>query len=523
MRPRKDPYPPTPRSFHSRVEETLCGLEENNMKDGKSIRFSRYNVRVMVAAVIAVILLTATAMAAVIGSNALKEMLSASGAEEFVHQVQDIHTQDAAEGFGLSIDEAVWEGEKLFVSYTVTVPEEGGPWLVGIYTPNLNGEKMGYSQGWFLDEPDWPTVIVMGGGQSKRTEVHEMYLPEGWKAADVQELAIGAVFMKAALPIGELPDDYDEITRTVENIAGQERRILNGSEYLMSETWAGSDTVTYIDLSMHPEVYALFEEKLSKCIEETGFDPAESKNVFTFSPEGFWATEDCWDKVNKAHTLTAEELTDIGLADIVCERMVTTRLDVEGVHETVYNAVSESLHQMDGYSVEVDRVMLSHFGYRFEFIIRKDGGFDEREVERFSQGRIHDIEKLYFYTVMTPDGNDLVTDGHTCTMHLEQDLSGQYAVRVTVSAEGIIDLENIDQLLLVPYDGEEGYVPYLLDEAITVTPVIAEASINPGAVWCNVNGTYYHLEKYCSGMITAQETTVEEAEKLGKLPCPVCR
>jgi len=520
----KDPFPSTPHGFHVRVYDTLMGLEENDMKYRKNIRFRRYNGRVVIAAVIAAILLTATAVAAVIGGNALKEKLTVSGAEDFASQVQDIHTQDAAEGFGLSIDEAVWEGEKLFVSYTVTVPEEGGPWLVGLYTPKMNGEKMDYNEGAFFDTVDAPQAMVIGGeSASQKTQISKMILDKNWKEAGAQNLEMRAVFMKANRPFRELPEEYDDHIHTIETIDGRETLVFNDSAYLMLESMIDDAGNAYMNLEWLPEVQALFEERLKKAIEEAGFDPAQSKYEFAFGPEGFWALEDCWDKVNEARTLTAEGFESTGLVDVVCERSVETQLDTNGVQEIVYNDVIEPFHQMDSYSVEIDKFRMSHLEYDVELIFRKEGGLTDREVERFGQFRFHDIDKLCYYTLMTMDGSKLIDRDEYQIYNLETRMDGERVIRIIFAGEGIIDLENIEQLMLVPYAGDEGYVPYLMDEAITITPTVTEVVVDPNAVWCTLKGTYYHSEQYCMGMRSAQETTPEEAEKLGKKPCPECR
>jgi len=527
MRRWKDPFPATSRSFHLRVENTLMGLEENDMKNRNIIHFGRYNARVVAAAVIAAILLTATAVAAVIGGNALKEKLTASGAEEFASQVQDIHTQDAAEGFGLSIDEAVWEGEKLFVSYTVTVPEEGGPWLVGVYTPKMNGEKMDYNEGAFFDTEDAPQATVMGGEYvSQKTQIRKMILDKNWKEAEMQNLEMRAVFMKANRPFRELPEEYDDHIHTVETIDGQERLVFNDSAYLMLESMMDGDGNAYMNLEWLPEVQALFEERLEKAIEEAGFDPALSRNEFTFSPEGFWALEDCWDRVHEAYHLSAEDFENTGLVDVVCERSVTTQLDTNGVHEIVYNDVTEPFHQMNGYSVEVKKFKLSHLQYQMEIIVRKDGGFTDNDAECYKQGRYHDIDKLLYFTLKTPDGSGLLPEGDMAFIDMVTELNGERAVRVRVENEGIIDLEKLEQLMLVPYTGFWGdgfYTEYHMDEAITITPTVTEVVVDPNAVWCTLKGTYYRSDQFCMGMRAAQETTAAEAEALGKKPCPECR
>ena len=64
----QDPFPPTPPSFHDRVERALGELEEDNM----SIKRNKWFI-VAIAALIA--LLAATAVATVIGQSRLKEAL----------------------------------------------------------------------------------------------------------------------------------------------------------------------------------------------------------------------------------------------------------------------------------------------------------------------------------------------------------------------------------------------------------------------------------------------------------------
>lgn len=56
MKRNQDPFPPTPMGFHLRVEQTLCELEEENMKKGK--------LTLSLAAALTLILITATAFAA---------------------------------------------------------------------------------------------------------------------------------------------------------------------------------------------------------------------------------------------------------------------------------------------------------------------------------------------------------------------------------------------------------------------------------------------------------------------------
>ena len=138
----KDPFPRTPKGFHDRVEQTLGGLEDTEMK--KNHRYKR-RTALLVAAILA--LLAIGAVAAVIGNNQLKQELTDAGATDMAGRVQDIHLADAGNGFKFTIDEAVWEGDDLYVSYILSVPEDGNTYLVGLLAPRINGRPAEYRVG----------------------------------------------------------------------------------------------------------------------------------------------------------------------------------------------------------------------------------------------------------------------------------------------------------------------------------------------------------------------------------------
>lgn len=155
-----DPFPGTPEGFHLRVEATLRQLEEHDM-DKKRV----FNKTVVLAAVIAA-LIAVTAVAAVVGNTRLKDALTANGAVEVAGLVAEAHLTGGAEGFRFSVDEIIWEDDDLYMTCSVAVPE-GGKYLVGLYTPTLNGEKLRYdAKGWtspkFCDQ-ETPALLLYGG------------------------------------------------------------------------------------------------------------------------------------------------------------------------------------------------------------------------------------------------------------------------------------------------------------------------------------------------------------------------
>ena len=165
----KDPFPQTPKGFHDRVEQTLGGLENKNMRNHHNNRKLRI---AMIAALIAILATTAVAVAVVLGNARFKQALTDSGADEVAELVQEVHVPAAESedgGFALSIDEIIWEDDQLYFSYTASVPEDGNRYLLALYTPLLNGEPMVfYATGWeasaFFDDR-FQTVIPLGGVQ----------------------------------------------------------------------------------------------------------------------------------------------------------------------------------------------------------------------------------------------------------------------------------------------------------------------------------------------------------------------
>ena len=165
----KDPFPQTPKGFHDRLEKTLGGLQDTDMRRNHNYR--KLNIA-LIAALIAILATTAVAVAVVLGNARFKQALTDSGADEVAALVQEVHvpaTGDEADGFRLSIDEIIWEDDKLYFTYTASVPDDGNRYLLALYTPLLDGEPMVFqATGWessaFFDDR-FQTVIPLGGAQ----------------------------------------------------------------------------------------------------------------------------------------------------------------------------------------------------------------------------------------------------------------------------------------------------------------------------------------------------------------------
>ena len=132
MKPYKDPFPPTPEGFHVRVEHTLRTLEESDMK-----HTNVYRKTVLLVAAVTALLLMATAVAVVSGHSGFKSRLESEGIDEVAGLVQEAHVSAAPEaddGFEFSIDELLWEDDDLYISHSISVPEDGA-YMVAMTTP----------------------------------------------------------------------------------------------------------------------------------------------------------------------------------------------------------------------------------------------------------------------------------------------------------------------------------------------------------------------------------------------------
>ena len=163
----------------------------------------------LVAALIA--LLAIGAVAAVIGNNQLKDELSDAGAKDMAERVQDVHLADAGDGFKFTIDEAAWEGDDLYISYTLSVPEDGNTYLVGLLVPRINGRPAEYRVGGYLED-GWTCSAIALGGDFPATDTFVKPIIADSRELDLKDmkLEVGAAFFKANRPLQYLPDFYNE-------------------------------------------------------------------------------------------------------------------------------------------------------------------------------------------------------------------------------------------------------------------------------------------------------------------------
>lgn len=254
MKHLRDPFPPTPEGFHNRVEATLLSLDTNvplpkslpprgrwpsaARSEGVGINPSAVNrpkkTLLLVAAIIVALALVG-AVAAMIGHSGFKQRLSAEGAIEVAGLVEEPHLSAAGNGFDFSIDELLWEGGDLYVSYSLSVPEDGA-YLVAMSTPTLNGEKLIYdAKGWttpkFIDA-DEPAVLLMGGDHRTRcSELWTFAVDARLKQQSDNRLAFRAALYRTELDL-DGTSDWTDMLDPPDSLSAGVPAAIESAEYV---------------------------------------------------------------------------------------------------------------------------------------------------------------------------------------------------------------------------------------------------------------------------------------------------
>lgn len=510
----KDPFPKTPEAFHDRVEQTLRGLEDADMRENRSYR--KLTVA-LVAAIVA--LLTIGAVAAVIGNNQLKQELSDAGVSDMAERVQEVHLTDAGDGFNFAVDEIVWEGEDLYISYTLSVPEDGKTYLAALLRPKINGEQPDYRLSRYLEDFQ---VMAMGGdypaaktfvlpviADSREIELHDM------------KLGVGAAFFETDRPLEYIPDFFEEggVYETSDLLMDWDRlirqRVFKSADTLYY--WNDDDGSPLIDLDFFPEVLGMMD---AEGAEEAGYvtapqDPARQ----------FWKL-----------TITPAGLDSTGIASLVAERGLELPLSRDMISHDLYNGLEENTFRYNDMTIIIENFHMTHFKLTADIWIIPDGGIPQTTG---------DVD-FRPYPSLFIDINDKNQEyelyggswGGIGTMD-----DGVRAYHAEYFCDGYIPLGDLRSVKLVARRWDEdaqefvdptvvGSLKPILDEtaaeeeANALATREAAGSWQPGdpdiIVWANKDGTFYHLDKNCSGMRNAVKWHIANVVEAGKKPCPVC-
>lgn len=491
-------FPPVPGHFLDRIDRTMEEIEAMNKNSVKRIR--RVSRPVLIAAVL-IVALAGTALAVAIHNQLLKDTLKDFDVEELAEQVVDMTSVNSQDGFSLSLDEYIRNEDNLFLSCTLTVPEDGKTYLVGIMQPLIDGKIADYQTIWYFDAQAAMIVYPVGGAFPAN---RSLLLPLNVEAADDSlSLDLKAVFLSTDRPI---------ITQSV------------GIEDRQPETlYTEENPDPSIDLMEYPEISALAPHK-------AGVFYAEEWFTNGIDPEAVGRTS---------------------LVDYVTTReLVIPELKEQVEGELVYNDVKEHSFTWRDMSITVEEIRMTHFDLELKLRLERDGGFPRQGVDQEQEwpDRVVGIPgyDFMFLGLAYPDGSPVhsyedLSGTVVCGMDEQDDGSLTY----TFEGKGIFPLSTFDRLLIVPeywspaeeeygYDTrlDAGDIVATLELTTDHSPESHEAKLKairdwkPGdaaqTVYATDQGSYYHYKPDCSGMIGSKAVSIEDALAAGKPACPVC-
>lgn len=533
----KDPFPQTPKGFHDRLEKTLGGLQDTDMRRNHNYR--KLNIA-LIAALIAILATTAVAVAVVLGNARFKQALTDSGADEVAELVQEVHMPAAESedgGFALSIDEIIWEDDQLYFSYTASVPDDGNRYLMALYTPLLNGEPMVfYATGWeasaFFDDR-FQTVIPLGGVQPATCGQLLTFKVE----PALRQRAANALFLRA--------DFFKTDIGFTNNQSGFESQ-FKGVVPTVVLSFDESDR---------------FGESFDSYVERLELSAKERE-----------ALRSIVDAAGGDGILTPEELSGVEGIEYATRREARMAVDASKLAQTVYDGVEETEFEVNGCELTIEDFHMTHLGASFQLRVTAPAGINEEEGMRLASsvafpGQVN--EHGYTWSLLRPDGSELALDERWEGGAGYQPLpDGTASYGLSYDSDGIIPLDGLEKVILMPrrlaYDENDNKTfDYLKDWAVELTPILRPAqtiaepiqTLSPDeqvafdrllngvvttrlerkvaaanwkagdptvTVYATEKGRFYHVDIKCSGMQNAFPWAIEDAVKGGKLPCPDC-
>ena len=533
----KDPFPQTPKGFHDRLEKTLGGLQDTDMRRNHNTH--KLNVA-LIAALIAILATTAVAVAVVLGNARFKQALTDGGADEVAELVQEVHMPAAESedgGFALSIDEIIWEDDQLYFSYTASVPDDGNRYLLALYTPLLDGEPMVfYATGWeasaFFDDR-FQTVIPLGGVQPATCGQLLTFKVD----PALRQRAANALFLRA--------DFFKTDIGFTNNQSGFESQ-FKGVVPTVVLSFDESDR---------------FGESFDSYVERLELSAKERE-----------ALRSIVDAAGGDGILTPEELSGVEGIEYATRREARMAVDASKLAQTVYDGVEETEFEVNGCELTIEDFHMTHLGASFQLRVTAPAGINEEEGIRLASSVAfpgQENEHGYTWSLLRPDGSELALDERWEGGAGYQPLpDGTASYGLSYDSDGIIPLDGLEKVILMPrrlaYDENDNKTfDYLKDWAVELTPILRPAqtiaepiqTLSPDeqaafdrllngvvtarlerkvaaanwkagdptvTVYATEKGRFYHVDIKCSGMQNAFPWAIEDAVKGGKLPCPDC-
>ena len=427
---RMDAIRPDP-SFRSSVQQIVM-----ERKDRMNHRFNFTYRRKMIIAVAMIALMLAATAFAVVQGNLLRKSVEAAGGAEFANQVQDVHISSGGD-FSFTVDEILWEGDKMYLSYSVSVPDDGNTYLYALCYPRLNGEKLSCGYAHFYDEAGMPLVHAVGGelGAVRSGVIRDIIVEPASQQSGLLDMQ--AMFFKSNYPVQYI-GQWEDYNAMMEAHAVSKDEVVR----LLPDT----DTLYYFGEDSGAEWAAIYLE----------FHPDYWKN---------WREK----KQDKMHmeVLAPEEFAATGIAELMDNVSLNIPVELSMGAHSEYNDVAQRIYEMDGFTLEITDFSMNHLGASYKAEIRTEGEIAQEYAgnEPYAQ----------FYALILPDGTEL-NNGQGSSfgsggLYIKPDGRKVYLIDQTINA--VIPLEEIDELLLAPQlfkeDGEfEGYDH---ENAIRIQPV----------------------------------------------------
>jgi len=431
---RMDAICPEP-SFRSALQLTIKERTEN-----MNHRFAfNYRRKMIIAIALIAAMLAATAVAVVQG-NLLRTQMEENAGAAFANQVRDVHIS-AGKDFSFTVDEILCDGDKIYLSYSISVPDDGNTYLYALYRPTLNGEPLSGSLAYFYDESGMPMIHAIGGefGASHARVMKDLKLQSEPVAGVANMFDLKAVFFKSNLPVryGGSWDDYSK--------KFAEKKIsVNGVPQTV-QMYPDSDALYYCGETKPEYPYILLE-----------FQPDYWKN---------WQAKQ--QKEETEDVLTPEEFAATGIVDLADSAEIFVPLDLSGNAQPEYNDVAQRVYELDGFTLEITDFHMNHLGASYKAEIRTEAEIPDEYAGTEPYGR--------FYGLIRADGTELSSNQSsrfsTGALNIKWDGTRVYLIDQTIN--GAIPVEELDGLLLAPelyaYNGD--FKGYDLERAIRIQPV----------------------------------------------------
>lgn len=453
---------------------------------------------ILIAAAILLLALAGIAYAAV-RSGYIRSVLLTGETDVRESQVIAVDATDQQDVLSLSIDEAFWEGNNLFLSYTAKVSGDG-QYLLAFGMPTLDGGEMDHQYGQYVEDG---TVYRIGGEEKEITGVLVALAPAD---GSVHEIKLNAWLLTPKRELRGLSlDEYQGLEEEFVTQYGMKRYGILSDEVLYYYDDVPGDFNLGGGVSIHLDDYRAVQEY---CDARTTPIPGTVESSFSGGETDYYVPD-------------VSMLEDLGYAQIQNQASVSFQMDGKEQSDNPVNGVAEPEFTMDGFTMRMRKFHLSHMSLTFTL-----DGYPNGTTERENLELLANIPFSQF-ELRTLDGKSIMDALPGMVFGGSNTLDPQGVTCAEYQYYGSGFLATIpDQVVLVPYrtDQKTKERIYSEEKAVTLTLVSDDlAGVLPqGMAYATDGGTYYHKVNDCMGMVGAELVEISAAEARGQKPCPIC-